>query len=681
MIRAWLAGNAFLLIVVQTASAQEPGPVTPSFSGTTWVGPSERIALALKPPADAARVAVFIGDTDYSAMFDRLPDRLVFRARVLNLPPGEQDVTVYQVGADSKWQEVGRFPLRVLTPGGFQSVAMNPRLAVNNKGQVAEGHSPVENAPQRDEYQDYAVNTGLQTRHVRSGWSFSTQSNFAGVSNKQEALRFGELQNDAPKFDLSDYLITVERGSFNLTAGHVAFGENRHLLNGFASRGVRTETKLGAYGRLAAGALNGNSIVGWANPFGLKSPDHRILASSLSLTPFPARPQILLQGTLVNGSILPRSGFTQGAVLDAEKSTGTGLRLTAADAAQRVQIDVGYSRSSFTNPTDEQLEQGIDVVRVKRVTRYARYVDASAHLLRGRKILAPTTLTLAVQHERVDPLYRNVASPVSADIMQTTVTAQGSMGPVALQASFGRMHDNLGDIVSILTTHTHNSAANVALPLPTIFIKAHWLPTLTYGITRLRQFGDGVPPNSDFTETHVPDQVSINQTYGVEWQRTKWRLSYQRNSSDQDNRQIGRELADFLNTTNNVAVSWNALRALDLSADFGFDDAENKEQSQNNRTRRIGASVNWRPTSSTVVAGSFARTSQKDDPLTTEQTSTDLRAEVSQRFPLLRLTAGSSPGQLFVRFARQSGDLFNPFTPRNARHNWNVNTGLTIGIL
>ena len=681
MIRRWLAGNALLMLLGQPAAAQDSLSITPSFGPAAWVAPSEKIELAIKAPLDPMRVAVFIGDTDYSALFDRLPDRLVYRARVRGLPSGEQEVTVYAVDPDSKWRELGRFPLHVLTAAGFQNVSLTPRLSLNNKGQVAEGHSPIENAPQRDEYQDYAVNTGLQTRHVRSGWSISTQSNFAGVSNKQEALRYGELQNDAPKFDLSDYLISVERGRFSITAGHVSFGDNRHVLSGFASRGIRTETRLGVFGRLSAGAMNGNSIVGWANPFGLRSPDHRILASSLSLTPFPARPQIMLEGTLVNGSILPRSNFTQGAILDAEKSTGTGVRLTAADATQRFQIDVGYSRSSFTNPVDAQLEQGIDVVPVKRVARYARYADATVNLLRGRKIVVPATLSLGLQHERVDPLYRNVASPVGADIMRTGLSAQGTLGPVAVQASFGRMHDNLGDVVSILTTHTHNSAGNVALPLPTVFVKAPWLPTLTYGITRMRQFGAGLPPNSDFTETHVPDQVSTNQTYGVEWQRTRWRFSYQRNSSDQDNRQIGRELADFLNTTNNIAISWNALAAVDVSADFGFDDAENKEQAQTNRTRRLGGSVNWRPTSSTVVAGTFSRTSQKDDPLASEQTSTDLRAELSQRFPLLRLTAGSSPGQLFVRFARQSGDVFGPFTPRTTRRNWNVNTGLTIGIL
>lgn len=679
------ASTAILLILVATApgAAQDAPAVTAGSDINDWIAPRHRIEFTLDPSAvSGGRVVVFIGETDYTALFERQGNRLVYTARPVPLPSGSHEATVYLVSPDSKWQEIGRFSLRVLSTEGFESVTVNPRLGLNNKGQVAEGHTPSENAPQRDAFQDFAVNTGWQTRHVRQGWSVSTQANFAGASNRQEALRFGQMQNDAPRFDLADYLVTIERGPVNLSAGHVSIGQNRHLLNGFGSRGIRADARIGSVARLSGAALNGNSIVGWANPFGLSNSEHRVVAGNLAIAVIPGRPELIeLEGSMMGGSMLPLAGFTQGGVIDAEKSTGGGVRLTAADPAQRIRVDAGYSRSSFTNPLDPELTQDVSIVEVKRVERYARYVDANAQLLRGEKLPLPTTLALTFQHERVDPLYRNVASPVSSDLLNNTVSAQGTVGPLNLQASYGRTHDNLDDIESILTTHTRTSGGNAALPLAMVFTSASWLPTLSFTITRMHQFGAGIPPNSGFAETHVPDQVSLNKSFAVQWQHAWWRIGYQRNDTDQDNRQVDRQNADFVNATNSVSLGANLLRALDVSADIGFDDATNLEQSQKNSTKRIGGSINWRPTSTTALSSSFSRTRVKDDPLTSEQTSTDLRVELSQRFPLIKLSSGSSPGQLFVRFARQSGDLFSPFAPRSSRNNWNVNTGLTIGLL
>jgi hypothetical protein len=407
-----------------------------------------------------------------------------------------------------------------------------------------------------------------------------------------------------------------------------------------------------------------------------------VLAGNIGLEVVPGKPGLIhLDGLVLGGSMLPRSGFTQGAITDAEKSVGGGVHLTAADPSQRIRIDAGYSRSSFTNPLDAELASGASIVPVARVARYARYLDASINVLRGTKLIFPTNLALSLQHERVDPLYRNVASPVTADVLNNTVSAQANVGALALQASYARTNDNLDEIASILTTRTRTSSANAALPLTSIFRKASWLPTISAGVQRLHQFGEGVPPNSDFSESHVPDQVSVTQNIAVQWQRDRWSAGYQRNQSDQDNRQVGRELADFVNATNVVTLSLSLLRSLDVGLDVGFDDANSKEQSQKNRTRRMGGTINWRATTTTALAVSFARTTIEDDPLTSEQTATDLRAELSQRFPLLRLTSASSPGQLFVRFARQSGDLFSPFMAKTSRRNWNVNTGLTIGLL
>lgn len=676
---------ASLLLAASAVAAQDGLTVTPSFDGARWVAPGETIELTLGAPLapGTGRIAVLIGHTDYSALF--VPDgtRIVYRPRRVPLPSGEHDLTVYVVSPDNQWREVGRHPLRVLAPGGFEKVELTPRLTLNNKGQVAEGHDPAAAAPSREDYQDFSLNTGFQTLNVRDGWSVRTQANFVGVSNRQEALRFGERQDDAPKFDLSDYLFTIDRGAVSLSLGHLAFGQNRHLVSGFGSRGVSAGARLGAVAQLTLAALNGNSIVGWSNPVGLSRSDHRILGASLGLEVVPGRPGVLnVELSALDGSLLPLAGFTQGVVNDAEQSRGGGVRVVASDPAQRVRVEAGYSRSRFTNPFDPTLAQGASVVPVAEVSRAARYLDATLSILRGTTVAPslPATLALTFRHERVDPLYRSVASYTRADVLENTIELQAGLGPLSLLAAHARTNDNLDAIASILTTRTRATRINAALPVALLAGNRSWLPMLSYAITRVHQFGDGVPPNSDFTPTHVPDQVSVDHSAAVQWQSARWQAGYRLNLSDQDNRQIGREAADFANTTHNVTVGISPMASLSVLVDVGFETADNEELSRQNRTRRYSGSLDWRFTSTSALSATLMRTRLKDNPLTADQDVKDARVELSQRFPLLRLSSRSAPGQLFVRYNWQDSYVFNLLLPRTERSNWSVSTGLTLGL-
>ena len=120
------------------------------------------------------------------------PERLSYRPRRVRLPSGENELVVYLVSRSDQWREIGRVPLRVLTPSGFEKADVTPKIAVNSKGQVLEGHEPADNRPPRPEFQDFGLNLGLQTEHVRCGWIVRTQSNYLGVSNRLLALRFAQ---------------------------------------------------------------------------------------------------------------------------------------------------------------------------------------------------------------------------------------------------------------------------------------------------------------------------------------------------------------------------------------------------------------------------------------------------------------------------------------------------------
>jgi hypothetical protein len=319
-------------------------------------------------------------------------------------------------------------------------------------------------------------------------------------------------------------------------------------------------------------------------------------------------------------------------------------------------------------------------VGVTRVARNARYVDATYHVLRGAHIARSATanVALTVKHERVDPLYRTVATPVRADIEEDGIGIQSEIGVVAIRGTIAKTRDNLARIPSVLTTRTDAQNGSVAVPLASLFSSATWLPLVSYDVARTTQAGQGVPVNSEFAATHVPDQQSTNHSLALQWQRAGWSAGYRLNFTQQDNRQPGREKADFATSVHNVTLAATGTRA-DVSLDFGLDGATNEELSQRTATRRAGSVVDWRLTSSLTVTGAYSYTTMTTAD-TARQHVSDGRLEVAQRLPLMRLSARSSPGQLFVRFSRRDETLSAPLNAAVDRHTWYVSTGLTLGV-
>ena len=197
-------------------------------------------------------------------------------------------------------------PIRVLTPSGFATAVVKPGFSLSSKGQLAEGHSGVQVAPQPATYQDVGFSGGLQSTHERGGWTFRTQSNYLGASRRQDALRFGIRQDAAPKVDLADYLVQLQRGPATLSLGHVTEGANRHLINAFASRGVEMRVG-GSAASVALAAMNGSSVLGWDNITGLDDGNLAWRRGRSTSSCVPRRPGALhIDATLLRGSLLPR---------------------------------------------------------------------------------------------------------------------------------------------------------------------------------------------------------------------------------------------------------------------------------------------------------------------------------------------------------------------------------------
>jgi hypothetical protein len=692
---SWFAVIAMLCASPAPATAS-PGRVmfdpvvTASYDPADWLTPVDRFELrtsrAIAP--SEGRLGVMIDDTDWTGMFSVLPAGLAYAPGPVALPLGEHDLRVYLVSPANHWQELARIPLRVRAVRRFDTARARPTLEVGNKGQLVQRQFPADTRDPRNTFQDFSLNLGFETALARNGWTTTTRSNFVGVSNQAEALRFGLRGADAPQFDLAQYLVGAANGRAQASLGHVRLDGGRHLVSGFATRGATGSVRLLPALELSLAATNGSSIVGFSNFFGLDRRDHQVVTATLGIDFVRERPgAVRLATTLLDGSLLPLAGFNQGLVNDAEKSRGLSLSFTAADAAHRVQVDAGASRSEFDNPRDPLLVQRFDVVPVQRTTRDARYGEFRLGLLQN-VALSPGqvgNLAVAIRHERVDPLYRSIAAAgLRPDILQNVIEIDGSAGPLLSRFSYGRSHDNLPGLASVLTTRTRMTNWTATLPLGALAGRAAgsaWWPRLDYALDRTHQFGDSLPINADFDSlSQVPDQASLNQRTGVSWQGSMWRVGYAYNRSFQDNRQPGRELADFLNFTHNASAGVSAAAA-DLSVDFSWDGAENRELIQADRTRRAGVGGTWRPARQSTLTGMATTTFSRDDDRTREGRNTDLHVQFAQALSLRAASPEALRGQVFVRFARQTLYSVNSlFGAGSERRIWTINTGLTFRV-
>jgi hypothetical protein len=732
-----------VLLCVSTSSRADDLTIRAAFDGKASVTPNEKIELSLSralQPADGG-LAVLIGDTDVTAMLKVEGPNVSYTPR-LPLPAGEIDVTVWLILTGNQWKEFARFPLRVAAgatidkpenaattglssgdaPGAAQAGAENNATTAPKRHGGFDKIEPIKNvslnlksqpgsygfpAPLpgtvREKFNDLAGQASLGVAFTRGALVWSNRFEMSGSSFQNEALRFGELGQKAPNVDLSSYQIQVQHGASSFALGNVSFGAQRHLINGFSSRGMTAKIAFGKRADFTAAAVNGTSVVGWSNFFGLNRRKHQMLSATLGFEFLPARPQGLrIEVGALSGSLLPLNNFSQRALTDAERSSGGSLRLIASDAQNRFKLDAGFTRSRFTNPSDPLLEQGLNITPTRETTRSARFAEASLVLLRELKLNTTqnANLTFNFRHERVDPLFRSVGASAQADHFQNQLELVGGVGEANFTLSHTRFNDNLNNLPSILKSLTRRDGLNVNMPLTALIAtfsarkeqangrsdgKSYtWLPRLGFTVDRVHQFGAFMPINGGFRPDLIPDQISLNYNLSADWQFAKWRLGYRFNRSSQDNRQPGRELADLENLINGLTLGLSLTQSLDVNFEVNNELANNFEFKRGDRTIRYAVNTNWRMTPraafalnlSTIGAGDLARTSSSRAIEGDAQLSYRLNGEnpVWQR-----LFANRMQAQFFIRYANRfarTRDLL--FIVNNLNKTWTLNTGINL---
>ncbi len=668
-----------------TARAQEL-TVTASFSGQP-VNPGTPLEWKLSRPLapNEGRPAVLLGATDVTSLMLIGSQTLRYEPRAVPLPSGETPVTIYLVTANDEWRELARFALRVVsapaanapsaapnapapettaatdaasansaaptpTPRtfGFDKFEWVPQLNLGLKAQFAETHFPATNRPQRATFNDFTLGGTFRSAMARGPFSIQTQYDMLGSSFRGEALRFGQLGQQAPYIDLSNYQMQFQYGVSRLVMGHTSYGAQRHLINNFNSRGLTLTMPFAKRFDVTLATMNSTNIVGWSNFSGLSNVRHQFYSGTLGFEVLHARPGALrLEVGMLTAYSQPRANFNQGNVNDLERSQGGTARVKFSDQTQRIRFDGGFTRSRFNNPDDPLLSQGASVVAVNIKTRNARYADLSVDLLKEFMFRKPPAqpgaapgqapdtaqirklnLTLNVRYERVDPLYRSIGAQTQADRNNTQAELSGSYGELNFSAGHTRFNDNLAGIPTLLQTLTGTDAFAINMPLSVFaktpqqasseqpqFAPAMLLPRLGYTFTRIRARAGNQPRDFDNFGA-LPNQANYVQTIAAEWQFTNWRATYQLNHSLTDNRAVGRERSDLQNFAHVVGIGWTPRPTLQVNFDVNFEDANNREQAQTNRVLRFGVNTNWQMTTrqtwnatfTTIGAGNLVRT-------------------------------------------------------------------------
>lgn len=630
--------------------------------------------------AAGERLVIELGSIDVTDLFRRRGRSLLYRADLMPLPAGETELVVSRQPADGAVAELLRQSIRVRTRRGLDQFEVRPTVDIEGSSQVDSGRSP-EDGEGRESFTAATGQFRLETSAERARSRFDTEVTMVGVSEVENALRFAEKGEQADRLDLASFRLRLVRDRGYLELGHTTFGNQRHLVSNMASRGLLAGLPLGSHSVLQLYAASGSQIVGFDDLSGLGRSEHRILAGALLLSARPEEPEALaLELGYLSGSLLPIPDFNQAVVDDAEESRGLSVRVEGK-LAQRGRFDVGYSNSVFRNPQDPLLSQGEALVEAEEEDRGAWFADVDFALLRTSPEEGwANDLTLAIDYERIEPLYRSTAAFVQADLEQSRVTLNGTSGPIAYGVGHYSSQDNLDDVASILKTRTRGSTLNLALPLRQVGGGAQrsvlW-PILTLLSERTHQFGVAVPDNGEFSDSHVPDQVSLRHLAGAEWQGSRWRLAYELSFSHQDNRQPGRESDDFEQRNHALRLSLSPLPTLDIGLELARESAEAMAAAEIVRTERPGASFLWRASDRLQWSGSQSRT--ETDGADSRAVSRVSTLEGGYRLSFGREGGHGIGGQLFARYTDedvQQDDTLFDFS--FDRREWAVQVGLNL---
>lgn len=536
-----------------------------------------------------------------------------------------------------------------------------PTFTIGMKSQPFQSNFPVDTRPaERAEFNDFTLTGSIKNEMKIGSFAGESSFDFAGSSFKPETLQFGALGREAPDVDLSSYLMNFQIGKAKFSLGHTSFGNNRHLVSSFSSRGLSVNIPINKFFDVTGGVLNGTSVLGFNIFFGVSKVRHQVQGGTLGIEFFPKRQNALrLEISGFNGYLQPLNNVSEGRIVDAEQSRGFGLRFLTSDKSERFKLEFGYALSRFFNPQDTTLDPDGNAVALPDVMRSAHYAEAGYQILKDVKITEKKNLNLnfAFKYEFIEPLYRSLGASASADKFTHDYAVDGSIGEITFQAGHIRSNDNLRNVPSILKLLTRADRFSVALPVAALFgvteNPSPFLPRIGYSVDRTHNFGAGIPVNGGFEIdlATIPDLLNTNQTFSSAWQFKKFNVEYTYNRSFADNRQTGSEKNDQLGWVHGFTVGVNPLEILSFNVGFNFESQRNYELDQINRTKTLNLGATWQMFKGASFTGNLSQVLAGDAARTVFNRNINYSGQFAYNFNIEKSRFRKFGMQAFARFA------------------------------
>ncbi len=638
-----------------------------------WLKPNQPIVINIEDSASLplANIAFFIGKTDISSFISRQADgNYRYDASALPLPPGSNELKVYDKSSGGEWQELGVTELKVLTSSGFSTAKVTPtvKLIINSKKRSKESKKIDEPSHKTFTYLDSSIYKKKKKKKT-GGLEITSTSNIVSASHREAALRFETKGEKAPKVDLSEYIVTAVKGKTKVQLGHVSQGNHPLLVDNLSNRGLIIERQVSKRVSVGLSAQSGRQITGYNHLLGFTTRKSKISTLTIGIDLLKREGAAKLELSYLDGSTVAESNFDEGQVPTAEESSGYGVRLITNSKSGKLTTDLAFARSKYTNPTDETPEfNGEALVDVKPTINNAYYANIGYQLLSEKKLSQTISADLSVnfRYAQTDSEYRSLAASPNPDERLKEIGFTGRIGLVDFQLKHARSRDNLENIETILTTQTNTTdlAFNTSLKEMFGVTKAgdpkrfnKLLPNLSISAQRVRQYALNNPSfeDSDFNDdSHLPDQLNLTLSNSLEWDFDKWGIGYQTEWSDQDNKQIGRDNADFNILGHQFSLTLRPKEAVTIGLSAGRVRSRDVELSTKRYDNTYGLNVDWQINDKFTLSASRSKNKSKDNLNIARNLTVNNEAKLSYQFEVPVPNGKKLPGQAFLRYTKSS---------------------------
>ncbi|QDL06799.1 hypothetical protein DP114_01770 [Brasilonema sennae CENA114] len=568
-------------------------------------------------------------------------------------------------------------PTEQPTPGSASTESAPLKLEFEIKSQLLEERNGNKPNSQRPTFADLTFKADINTGQQRFGdLGIESKFQFFGSTfDKDPILPTTQLNKNPQNIDLTEYNVNVTFGPAALSLGQGnSYGNHPFLLDQITNRGLILSSKLGDRFDISFSSLSATNIIGIDNFLGFTEYDNNITAATLGFQIVKNSSQegprgVRLEGTWMTGSRKPISNVDQGEVVDAEESDGFGLRLLANDNSNRLRIDGGFARSTFSDPSqrkDPQLTEGVNVVPVEPATKNAYYMQADYDLLRGVKLGNDRTLklTLTARHERIDPQYNTIgASSFTVDQLANTLSLNGEIAGATVTLGQIWSENNLADIANIAKNKNRNTAFNLNVPLQTLLaLKNTLLPTLKYSFLRNHQFTVNNPIPAERLEV---DQLDTTHTFGIEWNipNSGIMLSYNFSSTFKDNRKPSEALEgddpsnqqpDSQEFTNMIMFDWQISPRFGFNLGYMWTSSRSLQTGLTNFTGNPTLGLRWQMDPSMMLMVNLSRNENTDSLNQGFNRDDDFNVTLTRMFTIDGPAGLKLPGTVFLRYGMLS---------------------------